>query len=95
MDFSSGSPPVGGQLDSAKKEQLLEALKAQAAIVNANQVLQNMSDKCFLKCVPKPGTSLDNSEQKCVAMCMDRYLDAFNLVSHTYAQRVNRELSKS
>lgn len=25
-----------------------------------------MSDKCFKKCIYKPGTSLDNSEQVCL-----------------------------
>lgn len=29
--------------------------------------------------------------QKCVAMCMDRYMDAFNLVSKTYSARIQRE----
>ena len=29
--------------------------------------------------------------QKCVAMCMDRYMDSFNLVSRVYAERLRRE----
>ena len=31
--------------------------------------------------------------QKCVAMCMDRYMDSFNLVSRVYAERLRRESS--
>nr|AGM33007.1 mitochondrial import inner membrane translocase subunit Tim13 [Coptotermes formosanus] len=50
-----------------------------------------MTEKCFKKCIIKPGTSLDNSEQKCVAMCMDRYMDAWNLVSKAYSNRLQRE----
>uniref|UniRef100_A0A8C0QR53 Mitochondrial import inner membrane translocase subunit n=2 Tax=Chelonoidis abingdonii TaxID=106734 RepID=A0A8C0QR53_CHEAB len=52
---------------------------------------QRMTDKCFRKCVGKPGSSLDNSEQKCIAMCMDRYMDAWNTVSRAYNSRLQRE----
>jgi import inner membrane translocase subunit TIM13 len=30
-----------------------------------NQCIQKASDRCFLKCVTKPGTSLSSSEQVC------------------------------
>ncbi|XP_014678645.1 PREDICTED: mitochondrial import inner membrane translocase subunit Tim13-B-like isoform X2 [Priapulus caudatus] len=73
------------------RDQLMDAVKQQIAVANAQELLQKMSDKCFNKCVTKPGASLDNSEQKCVAMCMDRYMDAWNLVSRTYATRLQRE----
>ena len=29
--------------------------------------------------------------QKCLAMCMDRYMDAFNIVSRSYTQRISQE----
>lgn len=75
-----------------------------------------MTDKCFRKCIGKPGGALDNSEQvsgalrgtadgrsrgsprsrlrvpqKCIAMCMDRYMDAWNAVSRAYNSRLQRE----
>lgn len=31
-------------------------------------VFQRMTDKCFKKCIGKPGSSLDNSEQVCTIM---------------------------
>jgi len=81
----------GGKMDSSQKEQLMEQVKAQIAVANAQELLQKMSDKCFRKCVSKPGSTLDNSEQKCVALCMDRYMDTWNVVSRVYAQRLQRE----
>lgn len=54
-------------------------------------VFQKMTEKCFKKCVPKPGTSLGNSEQKCIAMCMDRFMDSWNLISRTYVKRIQQE----
>lgn len=33
--------------------------------MNIAFVFQRMTDKCFKKCIGKPGSSLDNSEQVC------------------------------
>ncbi|GFN75618.1 mitochondrial import inner membrane translocase subunit tim13 [Plakobranchus ocellatus] len=93
MDFSSNALP-GGKMDSASKEQLMSQVKQQIALANAQELLQKMSEKCYKKCISKPGTTLDNSEQKCIAMCMDRYMDTWNLVSRVYGQRLQRESSR-
>ncbi|XP_077866842.1 mitochondrial import inner membrane translocase subunit Tim13-like, partial [Saccoglossus kowalevskii] len=63
MDFSGSAPPPGGKIGTAEREQMMDQVKSQLAIANAQDLLQKMSDKCFKKCVTKPGTSLDNSEQ--------------------------------
>ncbi|RXG57004.1 Mitochondrial import inner membrane translocase subunit Tim13-B [Armadillidium vulgare] len=55
---------------------------------------EKIGEKCFTKCISKPGSSLDNSEQKCLAMCMDRYMDSWNLVSRTYSARLQRERNR-
>lgn len=81
----------GGQLSGLQKDELMEQVKQQIAVANAQELLTKMTEKCFKKCIVKPGTSLDNSEQKCVAMCMDRYMDAWNLVSKAYSNRLQRE----
>ncbi|XP_033226674.1 mitochondrial import inner membrane translocase subunit Tim13-B isoform X2 [Belonocnema kinseyi] len=52
---------------------------------------KKMANKCFRKCISKPGTSLESSEQKCVAMCMDRYMDTLSIVANTYRNRLQRE----
>lgn len=52
-----------------------------------------MTEKCFRKCVTKPGTSLGGSEQKCIAMCTDRFMDTWNLISRAYVRRLEREQS--
>ncbi|XP_064594965.1 mitochondrial import inner membrane translocase subunit Tim13-B-like [Liolophura sinensis] len=89
MDFNQ--PPGGSSMSSAQRDQLMDQVKQQIALANAQELLQKMSEKCFKKCIHKPGTSLDSSEQKCVAMCMDRYMDAWNLVSRAYSNRLQRE----
>ncbi|XP_057396088.1 mitochondrial import inner membrane translocase subunit Tim13 isoform X2 [Balaenoptera acutorostrata] len=56
-DFGSSG---GGKLDPGL---IMEQVKVQIAVANAQELLQRMTDKCFRKCIGKPGGSLDNSEQ--------------------------------
>ncbi|CAD5112611.1 DgyrCDS1824 [Dimorphilus gyrociliatus] len=89
MDLSSPHPM--NKADGASKEHMMDQLRQQIAVANATELLQKLSDKCFKKCVTSPGTSLGNSEQKCIAMCVDRYLDSWNVVSKSYVQRLQKE----
>lgn len=88
-DFSSGAG--SGKMDTGT---IMEQVKVQIAVANAQELLQRMTDKCFKKCIGKPGGTLDNSEQKCIAMCMDRYMDAWNTVSRAYNSRLQRERAR-
>ncbi|XP_059611878.1 mitochondrial import inner membrane translocase subunit Tim13 [Phlebotomus argentipes] len=80
-------------LTSAQKDELMDQVKQQVAVAQAQELLGKMTEKCFRKCINKPGTSLDSSEQKCIAMCMDRYMDSWNLISRAYSARLQRERS--
>lgn len=63
MDSGFGSDfggTGGGKLDPGA---IMEQVKVQIAVANAQELLQRMTDKCFRKCIGKPGGSLDNSEQ--------------------------------
>ncbi|KAG4069940.1 hypothetical protein HA402_015164 [Bradysia odoriphaga] len=84
-----------GNLSSGQKDELMDQVKQQIAVANVQELLTKMTSKCFKKCVQKPGSVLDNSEQKCIAMCMDRFMDSWNLVSRTYGQRLQRERNAS
>ncbi|XP_011500003.1 PREDICTED: mitochondrial import inner membrane translocase subunit Tim13-B-like [Ceratosolen solmsi marchali] len=78
-------------LTSSQKDDLMEKIKQEIALANFQELLSKITDKCFKFCIQKPGTSLDNSEQKCVAMCMDRYLDSYNIVLKAYTNRIQKE----
>ncbi|XP_011864408.1 PREDICTED: mitochondrial import inner membrane translocase subunit Tim13 [Vollenhovia emeryi] len=85
---------TAGSLSGSQRDELMQQVKQQIAVANAQELLTKMTEKCFKKCIAKPGTSLDSSEQKCLAMCMDRYMDSFNLVSKTYSERLQRERNR-
>ncbi|KAM8874359.1 mitochondrial import inner membrane translocase subunit Tim13 [Spinachia spinachia] len=94
MDGFGSDFPAGGSGGKVDAGTIMEQVKVQIAVANAQELLQRMTDKCFKKCIGKPGSTLDNSEQKCIAMCMDRYMDAWNTVSRTYNSRLQRERAR-
>ena len=61
-----------GSLSSTQKDELMSQVRQQMLIANTQELLSKMTEKCFKKCISKPGSELDNSDQKCIAMCMDR-----------------------
>lgn len=49
------------------------------------------SHKCYDKCVTSPSTALSGKEETCLSRCLERYFEAFNIVSSTYIRRVAAE----
>ncbi|CDS43624.1 Mitochondrial import inner membrane translocase subunit Tim13 [Echinococcus granulosus] len=81
-------------LTPSQRAQLVDQMKAEVAIASTRELMDQLTQKCFEKCVSRPGTSLDNSEQKCLGNCMDRYMDSVNLVSKVFANRLRQEANK-
>ena len=66
-------------------------VQGQLAAQYIQDVMQKITDKCFVRCVARPGAKLDDSEKMCTAKCMDRYLDAMALVSQAWAARAKQQ----
>ncbi|KAF8323051.1 hypothetical protein DL93DRAFT_615820 [Clavulina sp. PMI_390] len=94
---SSSAPLASNTLpdQNAKKQMVMDQLRGQMALANAQGLLEKMNDKCFLKCVTKPSTSLSSWEQGCLGNCMDRYMEAYDTVSRAYTHRVAQEAQGS
>ncbi|KAH9481538.1 Mitochondrial import inner membrane translocase subunit TIM13 [Psilocybe cubensis] len=90
-DFLSRSSASSPSDMAARKEAMMNNVRQELAIANAQELINKAGDRCFLKCVTKPGESLSSSEQTCLARCLDRYMEAFDIVSRTYTARVSRE----
>ncbi|KDN35681.1 hypothetical protein K437DRAFT_260323 [Tilletiaria anomala UBC 951] len=89
MDLSSLTGSSGGAKMSAQERK--ETIKAQVTNELAMANAQQLIEKCYAKCVPSPGGSLSSKEQQCLSRCLERYFEAFNLVSSTYVRRVASE----
>lgn len=63
------------------------------ALANAQELITKATSKCYTKCFPAPSSSMSSKEQTCLTRCMDRYFEAFNIVSSAYVRRVSSERS--
>ncbi|KAJ6260194.1 hypothetical protein Dda_4418 [Drechslerella dactyloides] len=72
----------------SKKAIWMEKIKQEAAVEQARALIDKVSDNCFDKCVPKPGSQLSGSETTCINLCMEKYMDAWNVVSRKYIERI-------
>ncbi|PWN87888.1 hypothetical protein FA10DRAFT_255554 [Acaromyces ingoldii] len=88
MDLSSALSGIKGGSAQEKKEAIKAQVSSEIAMANAQQLITKATEKCFAKCVTSPSTSLSSKEEKCLGSCLERYFEAFNLVSSTYVRRV-------
>ncbi|PPQ73975.1 hypothetical protein CVT24_012537 [Panaeolus cyanescens] len=89
--FSRGSSTNAQPDVQALKEQTMNAIRQELALANVQELMNKSGDRCYTKCITKPGDSLSNSEKQCLSRCFDRYMEAFNIVSRTYTSRLARE----
>ncbi|EMR70583.1 protein translocase subunit [Eutypa lata] len=73
------------------KAEVIKQVRTQYAMDNARQLIEKVNEHCFQKCVPKPNTSLSSSEQACFSQCIEKYMSAWNQVSTTYINRLQKE----
>ncbi|KAJ7219961.1 Tim10/DDP family zinc finger-domain-containing protein [Mycena pura] len=76
---------------NARKEAIMNSVRNEIALTNAQQLMNSANERCYKVCVTKPGTSLSGSEQTCLSRCLDRYMEAFNIVRRTYMMRLSKE----
>ncbi|KAF8638706.1 hypothetical protein AX17_002001 [Amanita inopinata Kibby_2008] len=48
---------------ATRKEALMNSIRSEIALLNVQELMNKGTEKCFAKCVTKPGSSLSNSEQ--------------------------------
>ncbi|KAL8279648.1 hypothetical protein RQP46_007961 [Phenoliferia psychrophenolica] len=92
MSFLGTRNPGAPTADQeTRKQQVMNEVKSQLALANAQELINKMNEKCFEKCIPKPGPSLTSSDETCIVRCTERFLEAFNLISKSYVARLGRE----
>ncbi|KAJ3056346.1 Mitochondrial import inner membrane translocase subunit Tim13 [Rhizophlyctis rosea] len=74
-----------------KVNQIMDQVRREIAMQNFRELIRQIEDKCFTKCITSPGTSLAEKEQGCLARCSDRYQDAWNVTSNVYMRRAQRQ----
>ncbi|TKR94043.1 hypothetical protein L596_008388 [Steinernema carpocapsae] len=82
-------------LSPDQQAKVLEGVRQQTAIANAQTLITDLSEKCTAKCITSPGTSLTSSDQQCLSRCMDRFVDTFEHVTKVLQGRLHEEFAKA
>lgn len=79
-------------MDKPDVQEMKKQLQAELAAATFQELVEDMTEKCYNVCIKKPGTSLDNYEQRCLGNCMDRFIDSYNVVSKVFTKRISEEM---
>ena len=90
-DFLKSKSSAATEDMASRKEAFMNTIRNELALSNAQELLNKTNEKCYAKCITKPGSSLSSSEEICLARCMDRYMEAFSIVSRSYQIRLSKE----
>mmetsp|Transcript_13945 Transcript_13945/g.20669 ORF Transcript_13945/g.20669 Transcript_13945/m.20669 type:complete len:87 (+) Transcript_13945:31-291(+) len=78
----------GQGITQDQADQLLNQARFESEQANVQEMASKLTQKCFSKCAKTyKGNRLDSSEQSCIALCMDRYMDVFSLVNKAIVER--------
>jgi len=69
----------------------MSTIAQQSNIENARTLIEKINEKCFEKCIPKPGGGLSSGESACLTTCMQKYMQAWNVVSQAYIARIKSD----
>ncbi|GMH40631.1 hypothetical protein BSKO_08535 [Bryopsis sp. KO-2023] len=65
-----------GHGEGRDEQQLLDQVKMELQMAYLQEFYETVREKCFEKCVTRPGSSLGRGEQQCLSHCFDRYTEA-------------------
>lgn len=81
-------------MEKVDVQEMKKQITAEMAAATVQELVEDVTEKCYNLCVKKPGTSLDNYEQRCLGNCMDRFIDSYNLVSRTFTSRLETQMNQ-
>ncbi|KAH0603511.1 uncharacterized protein H6S33_007833 [Morchella sextelata] len=80
-----------GASKDERKHALMQTIQHETNVENARMLIEKINEKCFEKCIPKPGSSLSSGESLCLTNCMQKYMAAWNAVSAAYITRIKSD----
>ncbi|BFZ54857.1 protein translocase subunit [Savitreella phatthalungensis] len=90
---TSSPVPPGGQelLGSGRVQQLKQQIRQEMSVAHAQELVKQMTDECFRRCVQVPAGTLTAAQQSCASECMSLYTQAWAVVQRSYIERVQEE----
>eukprot|EP00892_Ulva_mutabilis_P008917 jgi/Ulvmu1/6398/UM003_0026.1 len=64
----------------------IDQVRQMTAMMQVQEFIQTVRDKCFDKCITNPGRSLSANDQTCLQRCVDRYGEVLEVVQRAIAE---------
>lgn len=81
-------------MEKLDTQEVKKQLQAAISAATFQELVDDMTEKCFNVCIKKPASSLDNYEQRCLGNCMDRFIDSYNVVSKVFTSRLSSQMGQ-
>jgi len=65
----------------------MQRYQQQLQLQYSQNILETVTEKCFHKCIVQPSSTLSTNDKDCLQRCMDRFVEAMNLVGRTLAEK--------
>lgn len=75
---------------SLTQEEIMARIEAQVNAQLGEVVREQVTDKCFMICADVSRKTMSPRESDCIDRCLNRFIDAMNVVTETLANRSNR-----
>lgn len=75
--------------------EVMNQVRQELASAHLQELVNKMTDKCYKVCQPSGRDELSYKEKACLSNCSDRFLEAFDIVSRTYVQRLSIEKNRA
>lgn len=87
----SGQQRGFNDLSEGEKQQLVQRMQSEAQQATYSDILVAAKKKCFPLCIDRPGKEFSAKEQRCLAQCTDRFLEARLLVGSAVVRRLQQD----
>ncbi|KAJ2159683.1 protein translocase subunit [Coemansia sp. RSA 552] len=89
--FGFGSSPATSTDAAPSKEEVMNQVRSEMAVANAQALIGNINRHCFKLCVQNPAASLSSSEEASLSRCVDKYLSSWDTVSRAYMTHLQQQ----
>jgi hypothetical protein len=69
-------------------DETIKELQQQMIMQNFQQLISQITPKCYKLCVFTPGLKLSTREIDCLEMCKDNYQESTVLISQSFLKRI-------
>jgi len=81
---------MNNDFNAAEADRALNQMRQQVTVQALTKMINTMTEKCFEKCIVKPGSQLTDREKRCLESCATNYNSTMTLVTGAVTKAGNQ-----